>query len=333
MQGVIPRAYHTLLMALKEMKNDQIQSYVFHDLWPQNTNLLQRNPWKYMVTQLYVLISSDQLFYSEYLKQWLHCNQSRFLAPGILCQSSEQSSTPQCVTRVVKYLNLPIVELPITFHSYFNLKEVTIDEPAFTKYFFQNLKSLESILSTRSEVIQYMLEVYAAEYDNGTERSYLLDVYFKNYASIPCTPDGKVLRKCTEVVDRDADFAPLYDKSESCFPIDELSERHLSGTALLDLGMISEAIPYDMLVERARTIPTLYSSNKTKALKRAKLVLSSCTKVVRAAELPLTKRRNAKSRSLPYQKAISSGELSSIPFLPVLPKPTGYLLPWKGDCS
>ena len=328
MQGVIPRAYHTLLIALKGMN---IQGYIFHGLWPQKTKLLNQNPWKYMVSQLYVLISSDQLFYSEYLKQWLHCNQSRFLAPGILCQSSEQSSTPQCVTRVVKYLNLPIVELPITFHSYFNLKEVTIDEPAFTKIFFQNLKSLESILSTRSEVIQYMLEVYAAEYDNETERSYLLDVYFKNYASIPCTPDGKVLRKCTEVVDRDADFAPLYDKSESCFPIDKLSERHLSGTALLELGMISEAIPYDMLVERARTIPTLYSSNKTKALKRTKLVLSSCTKVVRAAELPLTKRRNTKSRSLPYQKAISSGELSSILFLPVLPKPTGYLLPWKGD--
>ncbi len=83
-----------------------------------------------------------------------------------------------------------------------------LNEPAFTKLFFQNLSSLESILSTRSEVIQCMLELYAAEYDDETERSYLLNDYFKNYASIPCTPDGKVLRKCTEVVDRDADFAP-----------------------------------------------------------------------------------------------------------------------------
>ncbi len=330
MQGVIPRAYHTLLMALKEMKNDQIQSYVFHDLWPQNTNLLQRNPWKYMVTQLYVLISSDQLFYSEYFKQWFHVKQSRFIAPGILCQSSEQTSTPECVTGVVKYINQPIVDLPITFHSYFNLKEVTIDEPAFTELFFQNLSSLGSILSTRSEVIQHMLEVYAAEYDDGSERSYSLDDYFKNYASIPCTPDGKVLRKCNEVVDCDADFSPLYDKSESYFPIDKLSERHLSVTALHELGMISEAIPYDMLVERARSIPALYLSNKTKALKRAQLILSSCTKVESFEVLPPIKRKKAKSRNVSYQTAIS-GELSSIPFLPVLPKPTGYILPWKGD--
>ncbi len=87
--------------------------------------------------------------------------------------------------------------------------------------------------------------------------------------------------------------------------------------------MISEAIPYDMLVERARSIPTRYYFDKTKALKCAKLVLSSCTKF---EVLP----KYAKSQSVSYQRA-SSGELSSIPFLPVLPKPTGYLLPWKGD--
>ncbi len=206
MQGVIPRAYHALLIALKGLKNNRyIKSYNFHVLWPQNEKLTQRNPWTYMISKLFALISSDQLFYSEYLKQWLHGYQSRFLVPGILCQLS---STPKCVIEVVKYLNQPIIDLPIIFHSYFNLKEVTIDEPAFTKLFFQNLSSLESILSTRSEVIQCMLELYAAEYDDETERSYLLNDYFKNYASIPCTPDGKVLRKGTEVVDRDADFAP-----------------------------------------------------------------------------------------------------------------------------
>ncbi len=78
-----------------------------------------------------------------------------------------------------------------------------------------------------------------------------------------------------------------------------------------------------MLVERARSIPTRYYFDKTKALKCAKLVLSSCTKF---EVLP----KYAKSQSVSYQRA-SSGELSSIPFLPVLPKPTGYLLPWKGD--
>ena len=312
MEGVIAKAYHALLAGLKSMSNDNLVSdYTFYRLWPQEEKLLRQNPWVNMLEQLYQLISSDQLCYSANHKEWLSLDTSRFLTPGILCQGSEQLTIPSCVLNVLQYLDMPIVDLPITYHKCFNLKNVTIDESGFAEIFFENLSKLESILSTRSEVIQHMLEVYATEYDDMTYRRYKLEEYFKKYSSIPCMPDGKTLQKCTEVVDPKAEFASLFDSSEGCFPLKQLSKRHLCYTALGDLGMISEILPIDLLEERAMTIPTLYKSDRTKALRRIKLILATLNK---------------------YKTGeVKRSKLLSIPFLPVLPRPLGYFSPWKGD--
>ena len=331
MQGVIASAYHALLIALKELSlNGYLTDYTFYNLWPKLDKLLQQNPWNYMLKQLYNLIGSDQLFYSAYRKQWLYLTESKFLKPRILCQSSDQSSTPTCIFDVLKHLNMPMVNLPVIYHKYFNLKTVMIDESAFVELFFSNLESLASILNTRSEVIQHMLEVYAAEYDDGTARSYSLHNYFNKYACIPCTPEGRTLKKCTDVVDPRAEFAPLFDNSEGCFPIEQLSSRHLSGTALIELGMISQTIPYDMLVKRAQTIASLYKTNKTKALERVKLILSSCDKLEKNEPQQAKKGKTSKQKQ-PKLLTTHRVELCSVPFLPVLPRPEGYHLAWKGD--
>ena len=327
MKGVIVRAYHDLLLALKEMsKSELILDYKFHTLLPKMENLLQHNPWDIMVKQLYQAISSEQLFYSENLKQWRYLTESKFLTSKILCRGSEQLSTPKCVLRVLHELNIPIVNLPSTYCKYFNLKNLTINESAFAKLFFENLNKLEAILSTRSEVIQCMLEVYAAEYDDETERSYMLDGYFKECACIPCTPDGKILRKCTNVIDSKATFALLFDPSEGRFPIKQLSDNHHSYIALGYLGIISRFIPYDILVERACTVSVLYKTDKAKALKRVQLIISSCAQIERSKYI-----KKSKNAPTEYTNA-SKVDLSSIPFLPVLPRPPEYHLPvWKGD--
>ena len=73
--------------------------------------------------------------------------------------------------------------------------------------------------------------------------------------------------------------------------------------------MLIDALPWSMLIERATTIPTLYQTNSSKAMKRASLVILAST--VESSEE-------------------NDNSLSTIPFLPVLPKPTGYMLSWKG---
>ena len=312
MQGVIPKAYRALLVALKSMTAN-LQDYIFHGLWPLRDKLMQHNPWEKMVSCLYQLISESDLFYSDYLKVWLELYESQFLQPGILCQSSEENSLV-CVTKVVQKLGLPIVDLPKTYRLEFNVEVDTIDEHKFTDLFFKNLESLEDVPFERNEVIRHMLEVYASEYDDETERSYSLHEYFKDYPCIPCAPDGIVLKHCDKVVDPRAEFAQLFDVEEHFFPITELTDRHLAITALLDLGMISSYIPWDMLIERAQTVQKLYLTDRTKALARVRIILSAKTQ---------------------GKEPTDGTILASIPFLPVMQKPAeNYFLSWKGDeCS
>ena len=309
MQGVIPKAYHALLVALKSMTAN-LQDYIFHCLWPLRDTLLQYNPWEKMVSCLYQLISESELFYSDYLKVWFELYESQFFQPGILCQSSKENSLV-CVTQVLQNLGLPIVDLPIKYRLEFNVEVVTIDEHKFTVLFFKNLESLENVPSERNKVIRHMLEVYASEYDDETERSYSLHEYFKVYPCIPCVPDGAVLKHCDKVVDPHAKFAQLFDVEEHFFPITELTDRHLASTALLELGMIRTYIPWDMLIERAQTVQKLYPTDRTKALARVRIILTAKTQ----------------------GKAPTDGTtLASIPFLPVMQKTAqNYYLSWKGD--
>ena len=330
MEGVIAKAYHALLMALKEMSSlNLLSDYTFYDLWPKEDKLMQHNPWAYMLPQLYQLIASDQLFYSTCRKQWLHIEESQFLTSGILCRDSAHSSTPQCVYNVLQSLRFPIVDLPVSYHSYFKLK--TIDESAFARIFFENLDVLKSNLRSRSEVIQYMLEVYVSECDDATDRSSVLKEYLAEYACTPCTPNGRILRKCTEVIDPRSSFAQLFDLCEGHCPIEQLSERELSYTALKKLGMISETIPYNVLVECAQSISSLYKTDRIKALKRVELILLSCPKIEGWELLLTNKGKVTQTKKEEGQVMTSLVELSSIPFLPVLPRPLGYHLAWKGD--
>ena len=312
MRTVIPQAYCSLLLALKALaENNLLQNYYFYKLWPLKEKLKQYNPWVSMIKPLYTLVATHELFYSITLKKWLYMNSGQFLSAIILCYMPEHTSAPNCVFEVAKHLDLPIIDLPTPYHVNFNLEKVTLTEPTFVDLFFKNIPILQSSWTTFCQVIQCMLEVYVATCDDDANRSQIFSEYFLEYPSIPCK-DGKILRKCTEVVDSKAEFADLFDSNENIFPLDTLSERNLTHLSLVKLGMISETIPYDMLVERARTVIHLYRSDQTKALKRVQLILS------------LSTQKTKKTRA-------GSTELLSVPFLPVLQKPLGYYYQWKGE--
>ena len=311
MQRAIPTAYHALLVALKQMKvRGYLQEYAFYCLWPLKENLEQHNPWIEMIPQLYQKISADKLFFSTYQNKWLHLSACKFLQPGILSQSLKETATPTCVVNVIQHLNLPVVDVPGKYHPYLDIRNLTISDNAFTHLFFKHLQSLEKILAERNAVIQCMLEVYTTDCDNQTSRFTTLNRYFKTYACIPCCPDGRVLRKSNEVVDPSAQFADLYDSEEARFPVESLTKMQLASTALCKLGMLCNKIPWDMLVERAQTIPNLYKQDRVKALRRVRLIFKA---------------------DITNERSSGSPCLSSIPFVPVLSKPSGYPISWKGE--
>ena len=304
MQGVIPRAYFAHLLALKDlMNNGDIAKYVFHCLWPDKDMLTQRNPWEHMMDTLYSLMSEEQVFYSACDNQWLYLTDSKFLEPKILCLSTD-SSTPMCVLKIFENLKVPVVDLPQNYHIFFDLDDYTVGEKEFIDLFFQSIDSLASIFTERNKAIQYMLEQYMANIDRpgGSNLGY----FFKTFPSIPCCPHGEILRKCNEIIDPKSKFSDLFDESDALFPVDMLVQRELSSAGLKNLGMLNNILPWNMLLERATSVPTLYQSSPMRAMKRAHLVISAST-------------------------ASTEGNisLSKIPFLPVLTKPPDYFLPWK----
>ena len=318
MESVIPTAYHQLLVAMKNMQcSSTIHEYSFYSLWPLDECLELKNPWSIMLNNFYKMVSSSALFYSDNKKTWLHLNESKFLSFDIFHNSSMTTditdSNNKGILEVLKHLQLPMVHLPLCYRANFNLCDHTITENAFLKMFFTNLDNLSKIGQVRDKIILLMLEVFASEYDDGSPRSYTFQRYFENYACIPCAPDGSVLKKCKELIDPHSPFANLYDEEEHWFPIESLTERHLACSSLNDLGMISETLPYQFVVERAHTIENLYAIDKCKALRRTKLILNTI-------ELHMEDSRVGVSVTL-----------DSIPFLPVLSKPSGYPLPWAGE--
>ena len=308
MKEFIPKTYFLHLLTYKVLvSNGLITNYNFCSLWPDKYFLVQHNPWEHMISNLYSLISDVDLFFSKWNSEWQSLTDSKFLESNILCLSAN-SSTPMCILKIFQYLKVSVVDLPQNYYEYFDLESCKVGGNEFIDLFFKNIKNLEDIFPERNEAILHMLEQYMVNMDRSLLESNL-HFLFKSHCSIPCGIEGKVLRNCNEVIDPNSKFADLFNESECHFPVEMLTQRELSLAALTKLGILKDVLPWSMLIERATTIPTLYQTNPYKAMRRASLVILGST-----AELPVD----------------NIDSLAKIPFLPVLSKPTGYLLSWKG---
>ena len=313
MESVIPIAYHQLLLSMQS--SSVIEKYVFYSFWRLEETLTSKNPWVMMTNKLHQMISTSKLFYSNNTVQWLNLSESKFLAVGILRHSSAtfDDSNDNYVKDIVKCLQLPIVDLPERYRTCFELTHHVISENDFLSLFFGNLEKFDAIKESRNHLILCMLEVYAAEYDDATQRRDIFQSKLQHCACIPCAPDGSVLKQCNQLIDPTSPFSELYDTEENRFPMQELTERHLAHTALIKLGIVHTNLPFTYVVEKAITIEGLYYQDKCKALARIKLLL----------------------KTIEFHMSDYGGnaetKLDSIPFLPVLSKPSDYPLSWAGD--
>ena len=311
MKSVIPQAYIELLVKLKALsiENGLVQDYpkTFYSLWPLDSNLEHKNPWENFVAAFYSLLPHQSLFYSESTSKWLTVRESKFLDPYVL----RQSGTSSCVVRVIHHLRLPLVHLPARYVSHLELSHVTITELKFVELFFNNLSRLGSITSERNAVVCLLLEAYGAQYDENTALCQQLSQQFKSVACIPCGVVGEVLRKCSEVVDRNATLASLFEDTSDRFPIKMLSEHHLATSALRYAGMMHDTLSWKLIADRAQSVASLMETDSLKALYRIKLILSTMAST--ASDPP------------------SNVRIDSIAFLPVMKKPKDYPLEWYGD--
>ena len=308
MKNVVPRAYLLLLVTLQGMHTrNLINDYLFYGLWPLQSSLTI--PFE-LLPPLYQLMTKKPLLLSADSK-WLCLSQSKILKPGVLSLQSD-IETPECVLEILTHLDIPLVYMPSKYHQCLSLQldnDTLITEEKFITLFFQKLREFEGIKDARNKVLLILLKVYAAEYVSNPDRSIFLHGFLKSNPCIPTSPDGAVLRRCVELIYPDSQFASLYDKSDHCFPDEKLAEQQFSHTVFLNLGMIRDEIPWSMLIERAKTIPIVLKENKVRALQRVKTIL----------------------KCIDSKSSETHPMISKVPFLPVVPKPDGCHLSWKGE--
>ena len=325
MEDVIPKAYCSLLEALQAMCKKGIvppESYEFFSLWPLKEKLMIHNPWEQLITSLYILISSRELLFSKSTREWVTLAESVILERGILCTSSNESSL-ECVTNVLQILHCRFVDLPPDYRRQLPKVELdgsTMDEHSFVKLFFNNISklSIQDHKHVRNNILMKILQIFSlVSSQRSSHQQEYLEEFLRSKKCVPCSPVGADLKNCKDIVSPSASFARLYDQEDGAFPISDFYNNKLISSALTQLGMIQDYMPWDMLVERAKTVQRVYQFDQTKALYRTKLIIECI------------------DRNLNYQSelmsTIDSESLASIPFFPVMKSPEGYPLPWKGE--
>ena len=323
MQSVVPQAYCLLLQALQGMCEDKTiaaSDYKFTSLWPSREDLCIRNPWVEMVRPTYQLIMNNKLFYSFNREKWLMFSEIKVLSQSIL-RLAHRHLIPECVVKVMERLKYNLVSLSVAHQELLPTRDTSyiIKEEEFLRVFFANFDKFNDILQTRNKVLNLILLKFAETISSPHEKSYkCLKSYLTQHKCIPCKPDGKVIKRCPDVVDPYVYFASLYDDEDKMFPVYTKTDNELALVAMNKLGMLSESLPWKMIIERAKSIEELFKRNNEKALKRVKIILQCIYDNLKKSD-----------ERLPSEAI----ELTRISFLPVMAPPKSYpdFLSWQGN--
>ena len=309
MKTVIPQAYTFLLKALKALFGSKILDYNFYTLWPLTRNLKQQNPWSLCIKSVYESIDSCELLYSTFALQWFNIRNCQLLSPFILCLHNGNVSTDG-VEEVCRQLKLPVVNLPEPYCAEINISSFT--EEMFAQTFFFTITSIS--LGCKVTVLERMFKMHSVSKSDET-RWLALKKYLVSNPSVPCITHGKVLRKCTEVVDPKAYFAKLFNPEEERFPLPVFCTNDIINCALKELGMVSHHLPWSMLEERAMQIPMLFKKDKHEALKRVEIIVQSAYNNIKDG--------------MELDAAIDR-KLRSIAIFPTMQRPAEFPLQWYG---
>ena len=318
MKTVVPQAYFTLLMALQQLcSRGMVIDYKYYSLWPLKVSLEVHNPWSQILDKLYKSISTSKLFCSASHSRWVQLRDARILSPNILSLYSNKRSSPACVIETAKELGYVRIDLPQCYQCCLPLeiiKTCLVNENEFVRDFFENIGKISERIVI--DVLFFCFKLYNYDTPGGTS----IEHYLMKTKCVPCSPDGKCLKKCSDIVDPNANFSCLYDKYDEVFPPERFySDKHVR-SSMRELGMVHSLLPTPMILERVKTIATLSPKNKKTALKKTVVLLQCITCVL--------SNNDHKKVLLSKQK-----ELERVEFLPVMERPQHYpeCLQWCGQ--
>ena len=311
MTDSISTAYLCLLEDLKKILPED-GSYVFHSLWPRAFNVSEQcrpiteSFYKQIAYGSHALFSNGQ--------KWVDITQVVFLHPDLRVDP-EIGEVSLAVFRNLTKGNDVVIDLPPEVFQSFEccgllnvIKGKTYDKFRFFRdVFFPNISSVT--VDQRDVLVLYALN------QNNEE----LEDLIKNNACIPASPDGKMLKRPSQLVNPNKEASSLFFPVDGRFPFGGKSTfRNPQVLAKLEvLGMNSHDLPWEDIAERAESVQRVNSVDSKAAVKRAKFLIEFVQKKLKLKD-----------------KGPSEGAISRIvkaEFLPVLERPKSFPLRWKSE--
>ena len=326
MVTIIPEAYCRLLLMLKSLhEQDKLLDYKFFSLFPLTGSLLIQSPWESMITCLYEQALLESLLYSTFLGSWLKLEESKFLSHSIL--SLNETTSPKCVIDSIHIMKLGVIDLP---HKYLSELELNnkcslhlLDQYAFCKTFMLTISKFFDNIEVRNEVILKILLSAASEIA-ATETSELTET-LKTKHCIPCSPDGVELKLVTSLVDPQSYLKDLFDVESRMFPIASFCEKTSVRKLMIEIGLITSNLPWNIVLECAKSIRLNYQQDQVKCLKKIKILIKVIEENIKMEERSYSS--DKKHTASESQKYID--QLKKVEFIPVAIKPDDCILPWK----
>ena len=302
-----------LLDLLEDMKGiaPKDGSYKFHCLWPK-TSEVHRNCFP-LVLSFYTQLSRGGYCLFSNGEHWADITQVIFLDPFF----RKKPYIGEAANDVLKMCHRG--------------REIVIDLPADILQSFENCGLEKAIGARKYSKKRFFREVFfpnvhilpANVRDVLTlhaldDRSGEFYDLIRRHPCVPSTPFGNTLMTPSELVDPCGEAASLFSPEDGRFPYgtEESYAQPQRLSKLVQLGMLSNDLPWSDLTERAESIQKLNSDSSSEALTRITALLSFMEKKLIRQEKPTSQ---------------ISARLLNTKFLPILQKPREFPLPWKGE--
>ena len=267
MQDSILSSYFCLLEDVKQIGPDD-GFYEYHLLWPKACEV--RQECLPILKSFYTQLASGAHSLFSNGSEWVDIDQVVFLHPD-LRKNVEIGEASFAVFKQLADKDTVVIDLPAdVFQSFiqcglwFVIKSKTYDESRlFRELFFPNILKVPSTL--RDQLVLHALR--SDKHD--------LDELVKIHACIPASPKGKILKCPSQLVNPYKEASALFSPEDARFPNGKkdtfLSSQLL--TKLEELGMKSNDLPWEDIVERAESVQRLNDVDSKATVKRVKKFL------------------------------------------------------------
>lgn len=307
LEDAASKAYVQLLEDIVTLhRQGKVVEFPFDALWP-DTEKTPSKTWTKFAYTVYQNIASSPAPLLKSQSQWVSVRDGVFLEEGVTRLPESYPIMCKC--------GYNVVQLPRFISDAFHksaaqvVVEQTVTLDTFVcDVFFPNIDKLPSNL--RDPITCHVLDEYlrgSHKYENP----------LREYRCIPTSPNGYQLSRPGELIDPTGAASSLFLDEEHIFPTGASFLKPERLVALKKLGMVDSLLTWKGICERAMFVASLATDdNNDKALPMAKNLL---------------KYLNDNMCKLSPPSAAQRKELSEIRFVPVMDKPTGYCLPWKGS--